>query len=187
MRARAAASASSVTMTPLPAASPSSLTTNGGPNSASAASASAGVVQVRAAAVGMPPSAMTCLANALEPSIMAAARAGPKHAIPASRTASAAPATSGTSGPITTRSAASSPASAAMAAGSDAVTGWVCASAAIPGLPGAACRLVTAGSWARARTMACSRPPEPMTRTRTAASLPADFVVGPAHQISSRI
>ena len=107
-----------LTSTPLPAASPSSFTTYGGPKRSRAASASAAVAQVRAAAVGMPAPAMTSLANVLDPSIMAAVAPGPKHATPISRTASAAPATSGASGPITTRSAASLPASAAMPAGS---------------------------------------------------------------------
>ena len=111
-----------VTSTPLPAASPSYFTTYGGPNPASAASASAAVTQVRDAAVGIPASAMTSLANVLDPSIMAAAAPGPKQGIPVSRTASAAPATSGASGPITTRSARSFRDSAAMSAGSDAET-----------------------------------------------------------------
>ena len=48
---------------------------------------------------------MTSLAKVLEPSIRAASALGPKQVIPAARTASATPATSGTSGPITTRSA----------------------------------------------------------------------------------
>ena len=47
---------------------------------------------------------MTCLANDFEPSIMAARRLGPKQLIPDPRSASASPATSGASGPITTRS-----------------------------------------------------------------------------------
>src|SRR5674536_367243 len=99
-----AASRSVVTTTPLPAASPSSFTTYGGPKSASAAAASLSVAQVRAAAVGTPAAAITSLAKDLEPSICAAAADGPKVAIPAARQASAAPLTSGTSGPITTRS-----------------------------------------------------------------------------------
>ena len=61
---------------------------------------------------------MTSLAKALEPSIRAAAALGPKQAIPAARTASATPATSGTSGPITTRSACQASAPAATACGS---------------------------------------------------------------------
>ena len=65
----------------------------------------------------MPASAMTCLANDFEPSILAAAASGPKQAIPASRSASAAPATSGASGPITTRSGLSLRASARICSG----------------------------------------------------------------------
>src|SRR5579875_2093749 len=160
-----AASMSAVTTTPLPAASPSCLTTYGGPNAASARSASAPVVQVRDAAVGIPASAITCLANDLEPSIIAARASGPKQAMPASRTASAAPATSGASGPTTTRSAASLRASPATWPGAGAVPGWVSASAAMPGLPGAAC--TSADSALKARTRACSRPPDPMTSMRT--------------------
>jgi hypothetical protein len=46
---------------------------------------------------------MICLAKDFDPSIIAADRPGPKHAMPAERTASATPAASGASGPITTR------------------------------------------------------------------------------------
>jgi exodeoxyribonuclease VII large subunit len=141
------------------------LTTYGGPNAASAASASAGLAQLNDAAVGIPAAAMTCLANDLEPSIRAAAAAGPKQARPASRSASPAPATSGASGPMTTRSGLSLRASARIWSGTAGVPGWVSAIAAIPGLPGAACRVP--GSALSARTMACSRPPDPMTRMRT--------------------
>src|SRR5665647_407474 len=79
--------------------------------------------------------------------------------MPATRTASATPATSGPSGPTTTRSASRRT-----------------ARAAIPGLPGATCtslpspELVVPGSLppvTSARTMACSRAPEPMTRILT--------------------
>ena len=93
-----------VTTTPLPAARPSSFTTYGAPNSSSAAAASSAVTHSRAAAVGTPAAAITSLANALEPSSWAAAPDGPKQAIPRSVTASATPATSGASGPTTTRS-----------------------------------------------------------------------------------
>ena len=82
------------------------MTTYGAPKALSASSAAAGVTATRACAVGMPPAAMTSLAKALEPSIRAAPASGPKAAIPAARSASATPATSGASGPITTRSAA---------------------------------------------------------------------------------
>ena len=55
---------------------------------------------------------MTSFAKRFEPSIRAAAALGPNTATPPSRSASATPATSGTSGPITTRSIASARASA---------------------------------------------------------------------------
>ncbi len=64
---------------------------------------------------------MISFANAFDPSSIAAAALGPKHAIPASRTASATPATRGASGPMTTRSTPSFDARAATAAGSEAV------------------------------------------------------------------
>ena len=115
------------------------------------------------AAVGMPASAITCLANAFEPSILAAAASGPKHRIPASRSASPAPATSGASGPITTRSGLSLRASATIWSGTGATSGWVWARASMPGLPGAA----WTSSRLKARTRACSRPPDPMTSMRT--------------------
>ena len=51
-----------------------------------------------------PGSGHDVFANAFEPSICAAAALGPNVAIPAARSASATPSTSGTSGPITTRS-----------------------------------------------------------------------------------
>ena len=97
----------------------------------------------------------------------AAAALGPKQAMPAPRTASATPATSGTSGPITTRSAVQRWASAVTAPAS--VTSTPCCSetAAVPALPGAHASAVTPGSCASARTIACSRAPEPITRTRT--------------------
>ena len=103
-----AASRSSVTTTPLPAASPSSLTTYGVPKASRASAASAGVVQTYDRAVGTSAPAMTALAKAFEPSSCAASLEGPKTGMPASRTASATPATSGASGPTTTRSAPSS-------------------------------------------------------------------------------
>ena len=78
--------------TPLPAARPSALTTHGGRATASAA------------AVGTPAAAITSFANDFDPSIAAAAELGPKTAIPAGRSTSASPPTSGASGPTTTRS-----------------------------------------------------------------------------------
>ena len=115
-----------------------------------------------------PAAAMTSLANALEPSSRAPAADGPNTGIPAARTASATPATSGASGPTTTRSAPSvgrrarrprsRPAGRPRAA-------W--RARRCPGLPGAACSAVTAGSRDSARTSACSRAPVPTTRIFT--------------------
>src|SRR5262245_40419697 len=162
-----ASARSVVTTTPLPAASPSSLTTYGGPNSASAPATSASVSATTARAVGTPAAVMTSFANALEPSSLAAAAVGPKQAIPAARTASATPPTSGASGPITIRSAPRCRASSVTPTASVAGTGCVPAIRAMPALPGAQARAVTAGSAAKAWQGTCSRPPEPMTRMFT--------------------
>ena len=71
--------------------------------------------QTNGRAVGTPAAAMTSLAKALLDSSRAAAADGPKHGMPvAARTMSAAPATSGASGPMTTRSASAAVASSAM-------------------------------------------------------------------------
>src|SRR4051812_31345758 len=99
-------------------------------------------------AVGTPAAAITSLAYAFEPSRRAAAALGPKHG---TGQRSAKPSTSGASGPTTTRSASS--------------TSSGGASPAIPALPG---EQNTSGAWGErlsARTIACSRPPPPMTRT----------------------
>jgi hypothetical protein len=80
---------------------------------------------------------------------------GPKQAMPAVAHSSARPATSGASGPTTTRSIpANSP------------WGRISASCAIPALPGVANTCGRCGERLRARTIACSRPPPPTTRTR---------------------
>ena len=171
-QARACSSAScrsSVTTTPLPAASPSSLTTCGAPRASSASSTSASVVHTWARPVGTSAADMTSFANALLPSSRAASADGPKQAMPAARTASATPATSGASGPITTRSTPSETASATTPSAS--VTppgsGSQRATASMPGLPGAAITASTAGSSAMERTRACSRAPDPTTSTFT--------------------
>ena len=56
-------------------------------------------------AVRTPAAVITSLANDFDPSMRAASFVGPKQAMPAARTVSATPRTSGTSGPMTTRSA----------------------------------------------------------------------------------
>src|SRR5690349_4978501 len=168
-----ATSRESVTTTPLPAARPSSLTTCGAPRASSAASTSSVVVHTWASAVGTSAAAMTSLAKDLRPSSRAASAEGPKTANPASRHTSATPATRGASGPTTTRSTSCSRASAATAAPSRMSTGTQRAVASMPGLPGAAITASTSGSAATALTSACSRAPEPRTRTFTGASLGA--------------
>ena len=51
---------------------------------------------------------------------------------------------------------------------SSAATGWHVAREAIPGFPGAACSSVSSGDDASRQASACSRPPDPTRRTRTA-------------------
>src|SRR4051812_42661966 len=131
-----ASSRSDVTTTPLPAASPSCLTTYGG-GSVARTSAASSPSHTQCPAVGTPAAVITSLANALLPSSWAAAAEGPKTASPQERQASAAPATSGTSGPMTTRSAPHSDPSLATASGSETSSGRVSATVAVPALPGA--------------------------------------------------
>ncbi len=159
------------TVTPLPPASPSAFTTNPLPRCASrwiAAAASAGVVATVACAIRTPAASATSWQNALELSIRAAARVGPKTAIPASPSASAIPAASGASGPMTTSSAASARARATTAAPSSVSTVFVRtrASCAIPSDPGATMTSFTPGSSASFQASACSRPPPPTMRIR---------------------
>src|SRR3954453_20015329 len=107
---------------------------------------------------------MTSLEYAFEPSSCAAAPLGPNPLLPRSASRSASPATSGASGPTTTRS---QPCAAATSP-SMSVTGTStsCASRPIPGLPGAHSSCGCCGERFSARTIACSRPPDPTTRTR---------------------
>src|SRR5450755_2337431 len=109
---------------------------------------------------------MISFENALEPSSWAAAALGPKQSTPAARRASPSPATSGASGPITTRSTPSASAAATSASTSSDATSISRASPAIPALPGAHNSSGERGERARACTRACSRPPAPTTSTR---------------------
>ena len=143
------------TKTPLPAASPSALTTHG-------AAASSSIC-----AVGTPAASSTSFAKLFEPSILAAAALGPNTGMPPWRSRSATPATSGASGPITARSISSDCASSSRASPSSARTGWQVPSAAIPGLPGAACSSAKRSLCASFHARACSLPPEPTISTRT--------------------
>ncbi len=153
----AASSSSAVrhTNTPLPAARPSDLTTHGTRATA------------RVSAVGTPAARSTSLANAFDPSIRAASALGPNTAIPLWRRTSATPATSGTSGPMTTRSTSRVSASASRPSPSSARTGWQWPRAAMPGLPGAAWSSVSRVLCASRQASACSRAPEPTTSTFT--------------------
>src|SRR5690625_4951243 len=166
-----ASSRSEVTTTPLPAASPSSLTTCGAPNSSSAAATSSTVKHTRESPVGTFAAAMISFAKALEPSRAAAACVGPKAGIPRFWTASLTPATSGASGPITTRSAFKLTARSPIASGAFWSTAWRVASSPMPGLPGAAWSSVTAESECSAAASACSRAPPPTRRIFTYFSL----------------
>src|SRR5437763_230392 len=112
------------------------------------------------------------LVKPLLPSSCAAAALGPNTAIPTSRSASATPATSGASGPMTTRSMRLLPAKLSTAAGSDGSMRTQSAHLAIPGLPGAANSLPQLGDCLRRHASASSRPPEP--RSRISMDLPDD-------------
>ena len=101
-------------------------------------------------------------AKTLLPSSCAASAAGPKIRRPAARNASTTPATSGASGPTTVRSAPTESAAARYASGVPLPAEMHVATPAMPGFPGAAKTLSTAGLWARRHASACSRPPLPM-------------------------
>ena len=95
--------------------------------------------------MGTPASAMISLAKALEPSMRAAPATGPKQGMPAAASASATPATSGASGPTTTRSTCSRRASATTSSGASACSGTLVATRAVPGLPGPTSSFVSFG------------------------------------------
>src|SRR3954449_7098950 len=118
-------------------------------------------------AVGMPTSPISSFAYAFDPSMRAAAADGPKARMPAAPSMSTSPSTSGASGPTITRSTPRDRAAATipltfptlMPSPSN-------PSRAMPGLPGVARTSGACGLRASARASACSRPPEPTTRTR---------------------
>ena len=93
-----------MTRTPFPAARPSAFTTYGACGRPGQPAAASAVSHESDTAVRTPAAAITSLAKVFEPSICAACFDGPKTGIPAARTASETPATSGASGPMTTRS-----------------------------------------------------------------------------------
>src|SRR5690606_28461826 len=107
------------------------------------------------------------LVKAFEPSSCAGARCGPKHRRPAALNASTTPSTSGASGPMMVSATCSLRASATSASMSSAATATLRSfgSSAVPALPGATSTCVTRADCAHFHASACSRPPEPTTRT----------------------
>ena len=164
--AASAASSVSATTTPLPAARPSAFTTTGAPRRRTNARAASASSKRSHCAVGMPAASHNSLVKALLPSSWAAARDGPMQGIEAASIASVMPATSGASGPGMTRSISLSCAKAIRAGKSSTPIGTHSATGAMPGLPGAHHSLVNSGLAAIAQQSACSRPPDPITRTR---------------------
>src|ERR1700752_4556739 len=104
------------------------------------------------------------LVKPFEPSSRAAAFVGPKARKPAASISSTMPATSGLSGPPTTKSTASPLHNATTAAWSVMSIGTHSASFAMPALPGVHQSLVVSGEAAIFQASACSRPPEPRSR-----------------------
>ena len=157
-RGKAAASSSSLsqTKTPFPAASPSALTTHGVRGSASSA------------AVGTPAACRTSLAKDFEPSMRAAPALGPKTAVPAARSSSASPATSGASGPITTSSIRKAPGKAQQRLAVVCLNGVTGSQRGDAGISGRGVQLAEVRSLpAILHASACSRPPPPTMRTFT--------------------
>src|SRR6476661_2996355 len=116
------------------------------------------------------------LVKPLEPSSCAAAALGPNTAMPLSRSASATPATSGASGPMTTRSIASAFASRTTVVGSHGSAWMHSAQRAMPGLPGAAISRPQLGDCLSRHASASSRPPDP--NSRISMDLPDDTRAG---------
>ncbi len=164
--AASASSSVAATTTALPAARPSAFTTSGAPRRRTNSRAASASSKRSHCAVGMPAASHSSLVKALLPSNCAAWRDGPMQGIDAASMASAMPATSGASGPGTTRSISLSCANATNAGKSITPIGTHSATWAMPGLPGAHQSFVSSGLAAIAQHSACSRPPDPITRTR---------------------
>src|ERR1035437_1754965 len=168
--ARSASSALCTTTTPLPEARPSTLKTHGTPIFRRAILASARVTQTSASAVGMPYFFMNDFEKTFEPSSSAASLFGPNTGSCRLASSSARPSVSGSSGPTTVRSTFIFSAKSASSTVSDAPIGRHVACEAIPGFPGAQKISPISGDCASFHAKACSRPPEPMTRTLMAGS-----------------
>src|SRR5712671_3905311 len=154
------------TVTPLPAARPDALTTIGPSSRMSRnARALAASSNVQCDGEGMRCRRHSSRANALLPSSSAALRLGPKHGRLLFCSSSTRPATSGPSGPTTTRSIVFSTAKLRSPAVSSAEISTLSASSALPALPGAQYSRVSNGDCLSLWHSACSRPPPPTTRT----------------------
>ena len=134
------------------------------------ASPSARSVTVWLAAQGMPCRSMKALATALLPSSRAVAASWPNTGMPRARTASATPATRGTSGPATTRSGRFAAHQAATAAGASRSSATQAPSSARASLPGAETSSTGVGEALSFKARACSRPPAPRSRIFMGAS-----------------
>src|SRR5512134_795970 len=108
---------------------------------------------------------MKDFAKSFELSSCAAARVGPKMRKPCSRKVSTMPLASAASGPTTVRLIPSALAHSASASFPSYATLTRCWSRAVPPLPGATQTFCTRGDCASLHASACSRPPEPTTRT----------------------
>ena len=156
--------------TPFPAARPSTLTTQGGRATASAS------------AVGTPATAITSLAKLFEPSIRAAARPGPKTAIPLRRNASPHPRDERRLRPDHREVDVEAAGEAQQHLGVVRPHGMTVAERRDPGIPGRGVQ-----NWSdrapapSVRASACSRPPDPTRSTFTAAeSTPPEFRADPS-------
>src|SRR6266702_1490004 len=123
----------------------------------------------------MPASRQRSLTKPLEPSSTAAALLGPKARMPAASKISQRPATNWGSAPITAKSIRASTANWTRAGKSVAAIGTRSATWAIPALPGAQYSFVSSGLFDSAQASACSRPPEPTSRTFTATTPRSPF------------
>ena len=128
-------------------------------------------VKTRYAAVGTLFLTISDFAYALLPSRRAPSAVGPKQGMPAAAQASAMPATSGASGPTTTRSAptvfAQATSASVLLVGT---SGRQEATSEIASLPGAHQTRSTSGLFLSAAHSACSRAPPPTTRIFTGLS-----------------
>ena len=175
--ARAASAGVWQIRTPLPSARPSALTAQRPCSAAAKSRAAFASEKVPECAVGIPYFSMNFCEKTLEDSNCAALRFGPQMRKPLAWNKSAMPSARGLSGPTTVRAGFFSRAnasrdgrsSAAMAAHCTAAPFSVKHSAARPALPGAHHNRVRRGDCANFQTRACSRPPEPITRTFIAA------------------